>query len=123
MARRSLAPRLRRLPRTAALGFEVPVAIGFRARLLGLARLDRAEAGAGLLLPRCSSVHTLGMRFALDLVFLDADGAPLAVRREVSPRRIVCMGAAVAVLELPAPSGYLPHGSCEEGGEFGRLVP
>lgn len=123
MAPRTLAPRLRRLPLAAALGLEVPVAIGWRARLLGLARLDRVEAGPGLLIPRCSSIHTFGMRFALDLVFLDGDARPLAARREVPPRRIVCVRGAAAVLELPAPSGYLSWKSSAEGGEIPRLVP
>jgi trehalose synthase len=94
--------RLRRLPSTTVLGRRVPVAAGPRARLLGLSRLDRAEAGAGLLVPGCSSVHTFGMRFALDLVFLDRCGRALAVQREVPPRRFVSERGAVAVLELPS---------------------
>src|SRR5512133_707915 len=99
------ARRLRRLPRTELLGREVAVARGMRARLLGLALLPREHAGAGLLIPRCRSVHTFGMRFALDLVFLDADGGSLCEARGVPPRRIVRCGAAAAVLELPAGMG------------------
>ncbi len=102
---RRLAPRLRALPRRRVLGREVPVAAGFRARLLGLSRLPREAAGPGLLIPRCSSVHTFGMRFALDLVFLDGDGRALAVRRGVRPRRLVCHRGARAVLEIPSPPG------------------
>jgi len=70
--------------------------------LLGLAQLDRRLAGTGLLIPRCSSVHTFGMRFALDLVFLDRDGRPCSVRRAVAPRRLAWDRRASAVLELPA---------------------
>jgi uncharacterized membrane protein (UPF0127 family) len=81
---------------------EVPVATGLRARMLGLALLDRGDAGPGLLIPRCSAVHSFGMRFALDLYFLDAAGGVLAVRHALPPRRFVrCRGAA-AVLEVPA---------------------
>jgi uncharacterized membrane protein (UPF0127 family) len=80
----------------------VPVATGFRARLLGLAQLDRADAGPGLLIPRCSAVHTFGMRFALDLFFLDAAGAVLAVRQAVPPRRFARCRGAIAVVEVPA---------------------
>ncbi|MGE0066345.1 MAG: DUF192 domain-containing protein [Solirubrobacterales bacterium] len=98
-------PRLRDLPRLRVLGHQVQVADGFGARLLGLAWLDRAEAGAGLLIPRCASVHTFGMRFPLDLVFLDRRGAPLALYRRVPPRRLVCCRGAVAVLEIPAAEG------------------
>jgi uncharacterized membrane protein (UPF0127 family) len=92
--------RLRRLPTASVLGHEVPVATNRRARLLGLALLDRDRAGAGLLIPRCSSVHTFGMRFALDLVFLDAHGREIS-RRRVEPRRIAFDRRAAAVLELP----------------------
>jgi uncharacterized protein len=100
-----IAPRLRRLDSARVLGHEVRVAAGLRARLLGLARLDRERAGGGLLIPRCRSVHTLGMRFALDVHFLDADGEAIEVRRRVGPRRIVSSRSAQAVLELPSPDG------------------
>lgn len=98
--------RLRRLPRRAVLGRKVAVAVGFQARLLGLALLDRAAAGPGLLIPRCAAVHTFGMKFALDLYFLDAEGSVLATHRAVPPRRFVAYRGAAAVLEVPAsPSG------------------
>jgi trehalose synthase len=97
--------RLSQLPTRIVLGREVPVATGARARLLGLSRLGREEAGAGLLIPRCSSVHTFGMRFALDLVFLDGNGRPRSFRRCLPPRRIAWDRRAHAVLELPCPPG------------------
>lgn len=106
-----LAARLRRLPRRRVLGVEVPVARGFGARLLGLAHLPRDRAGAGLLIPRCSCVHTIGMRFALDLVFLDRDGRVLAVRRSVPPRRLAWQRGAHAVLELPQGGEFSPPGT------------
>jgi uncharacterized membrane protein (UPF0127 family) len=95
------ARRLRRLRRADVLRREVPVAEGAGARLLGLSHMDRDEAGAGLLIPRCSGVHTFGMRFALDLVFLDRDGRPCSIRRGVRPRRFAWDRRASAVLELP----------------------
>jgi uncharacterized membrane protein (UPF0127 family) len=85
-----------------------PLATGFRSRLLGLSRRDRSQAGAGLLIPHCSSVHTFGMRFELDVYFLDRAGQVLSIRRQVPPRRILWCRGAAAVLEVPA----------GEGGEF-----
>lgn len=108
-----LAPRLRQLPTTTVGGLRFPMAVGVRARLLGLTHLDRGEAGPGLLIPRCSSVHTFGMRFALDLYFLDEDGEPLSIRREIGARRVVSCRGARAVLEIPA----------EVGGEFSSRRP
>ncbi len=101
----TLASRLSRLPVVTVAGREVRLASGFRARLLGLAALDREEAGDGLLIPRCSSVHTLGMRFALDLYFLDREGAVVATRLAVPPKRFAFCRGASAVLELPAGAG------------------
>lgn len=104
-----MTERLSRLPRRRACGRLVPVASGLRSRLLGLAWLEEREAGPGLLIPRCGSVHTFGMRFELDLVFLDRGGRVLSVRRRLPPRRVAWQRGADAVLELPS----------AQGGEFG----
>jgi uncharacterized membrane protein (UPF0127 family) len=100
MEEQRLAGRLRQLSTVELLGFRVGVASGRRARLLGLAGLDRERAGVGLLIPRCRSVHTFGMRFPLDLVFLDPDGGPLSAHWSVGPRRVLWDRRASAVLEL-----------------------
>ena len=92
--------RLRTLPRREVLGAVYPVAATRRARLLGLALLDRDDAGPGLLIPGCRSVHSFGMRFAVDVWFLGPDGEPLEVRR-LARRRFARNGEAQAVLEVP----------------------
>ena len=95
------AGRLRDLPVATVLAHEVPVASTRYARLFGLSHLHLDEAGPGLLIPHCRSIHTFGMRFALDLVFLDPDGRPCSARRGVPPRRLAWDRRASAVLELP----------------------
>jgi uncharacterized membrane protein (UPF0127 family) len=105
--------RFRDLRVDCVLGLEVPVATNLRSRLLGLAYLDCAEAGTGLLIPRCSCVHTFGMRFDLDLYFLDARRKVVAARRALRPRRVAFCGEAAAVLEVPA----------RQGGESSALAP
>jgi hypothetical protein len=102
----TLPRRLRRLP-SAPLppsldGCEVRCARGPLARLLGLAGLRDLPAHAGLLLPRTRSVHTCGMRFALDLVWLDAANAVVRVDRGVRPWRLRGCRAARAVVEVPS---------------------
>jgi uncharacterized membrane protein (UPF0127 family) len=84
---------------------DFPTASSFRSRLRGLAWRDRAEAGAGLLIPRCSSVHSFGMRFELDVYFLDRDGHVLSIRRRVPPRRVLWQRGSAAVLEIPSAQG------------------
>lgn len=98
-----VAPRrLRGLPHANVLGISVPVATTTRARLLGLALLSRERAAPGLLIPRCRGVHTFGMRFALDLTFLDREGRPIARRSAIGPRRVAFEPGAAAVLEVPS---------------------
>jgi uncharacterized protein len=101
---RDLPPptRFRGLAWTVAAGRRVPIAVRPLARLLGLALLERARAGPGLLIPRCRSVHTFGMRFRLDIAFLDRRGAVISWRRGVRPGRLLFERRAVSVLELPA---------------------
>lgn len=99
------ARRLQDLPSAVVLGRNVPVARTRSARLLGLSHLRLDEAGPGLLIPRCRSVHTFGMRFPLDLVFLDRAGRPVSFRRAVPPRRLAWDRRAHATLELPCPQG------------------
>lgn len=95
--------RLRNLEQLAwPRGPRVFVARSFRSRLLGLAFLTHLPRECGLLIPRCSSVHTFGMRFALDVLFLDEHGEVLHVLRRVPPRRVVRVKGACCVVECPA---------------------
>jgi uncharacterized membrane protein (UPF0127 family) len=96
------ARRLRRLPRAVVHGREVRIAVSPPARLLGLAGLRPDQAGGGLLIPRCLSVHTFGLRFRLDVLFLGRSGAVIEERRDVPPGRVLCCRRAAAVLEAPA---------------------
>ncbi len=96
------ARRFRRLEVQLVHGFEVPVAADPVSRLLGLAWLDRERAPEGLLLLGCCSVHTFGMRFPLDLLFLGADWESLIAVREVGPGHRVRVPGAHSVLELPS---------------------
>ena len=78
------------------------VAKSWWARLRGLAWRRQPPDGWALLFPRCRSVHTFGMRFPIDVVFLDRHGWPIAIRRGVRPGRIVRRGRAAAVIETKA---------------------
>ena len=94
--------RFRRLPTAEVASRRVPVAVTLLSRLLGLALLRAGRAGEGLLIPRCRSVHTFGMRFRIDVSFLDRGRTPLSRRAAVSPNRVVADRRADAVLEVPA---------------------
>ena len=60
-------------------------------------------AGEGLWLPGVASVHTVGVRFALDLLFLDAEMRTVHVVPHVPPGRwLVRASGAAHTLELGA---------------------
>src|SRR5689334_20271184 len=80
------------------------VARRFGERLLGLA-WTRSPRAVAMLFPRCRSVHTFGMRFPLDLFWLDEDGEIVRVDRGVAPWRVRRCAAARCVVEVPAQPG------------------
>src|SRR3954468_575143 len=98
-----LPRRLERLPRFAITGDSViHEATTLASRMLGLAWLRGMPAGHALLIPDCRSVHTFGMRFPIDVAFLDGAGHAIRVEREVSRRRVLVCCGAFAVIEAPS---------------------
>jgi uncharacterized protein len=98
-----LPRRLERLPSvTLPDGAVIHEARTLSARLLGLALLPAIPAGHALLIPDCRSVHSFGMRFAIDVAFLDERGRPIRVERWVPTRRVLACRPAFAALEARA---------------------
>lgn len=82
---------------------EVRIADSFLARSLGLLRRRSLDAHQGLLLMPGASVHTIGMRFAIDVVFLDRRMRILGLEPNVAPQRFCLAPPKTArVLELAA---------------------
>jgi uncharacterized protein len=78
------------------------VADGFFSRLRGLLGRGGLRPGEGLLLSPSSSVHTMFMRFAIDVVFLDRELQVVGVSADVRPWRLAGRKGARHVLELAA---------------------
>jgi uncharacterized membrane protein (UPF0127 family) len=73
------------------------------ARLCGLIGRAFLAPGAGLWLPGTKSVHTFGMRFAIDVVFVDADNKITHLIPRIPPFRVSpYVTRAVGALELPS---------------------
>jgi len=83
------------------------VASSWRERARGLLGRDGLDVGVCMLLSPCGWIHTFGMRFALDLVFLDAQGRIVQCIRGVRPGRIR-WGGWRARSTLEAQAGWLP---------------
>jgi uncharacterized membrane protein (UPF0127 family) len=91
--------------RNRELGRRIALADGWLARLRGMLARPAPQAGEGLLLTPCRSVHMYGMRFPLDVAFLDREGAVVASYPSLAPgARTRWHRHAVHALELPAGS-------------------
>ena len=89
--------------RNRELGTRIRLADGWLSRLRGMLARPAPAAGEGLLLTPCRSAHMYGMRFPLDIAFLNANRAVVAVYHSLPPgSRTNWHRRAVHALELPA---------------------
>ena len=58
-----------------------------------------------VLIERCGSVHTWGMRYAIDLALVSSAGRVMVARRGVGPGRVICARGARLAVERPAAPG------------------
>ncbi len=72
----------------------------FIERMLGLLGSPALKKDEGLLIVPCSSVHTFGMGYAIDLVFLDKQWNIVKTVNALKPWRISASRSANMVLEL-----------------------
>ena len=70
------------------LGTRVRTAQTFLSRLAGLLGTAAIAEGEGLWIVPCRSVHTLGMRYPIDVAFLDATGVVVGILEGLPPNRV-----------------------------------
>ncbi|MBI5172435.1 MAG: DUF192 domain-containing protein [Candidatus Melainabacteria bacterium] len=79
------------------------VARSFFRRLKGLLGTDSLPDGEGLLLSPCNSIHMFGMKYAIDVVFLDKELVVVDVLENIAPGKASRVyRKAYSCLELPA---------------------
>lgn len=83
--------------------------------LLGRKGLARGE---GMWIIPCESVHTFGMQFPIDLVYLDRKHRIRKVRHSVPPWRLSACFSAHSVIELPAGTVRETRSECGDMVEF-----
>jgi uncharacterized membrane protein (UPF0127 family) len=95
---------------------QVSRAVGTFERMRGL--LGRAPLGPdeGMLIESCNAVHTFGMRYPLDLVFLDHQQRVCKLVAGLAPYRMAVCWRAALTLELAA--GALARGSWRVGDQL-----
>ncbi len=71
-------------------------------RRTGLLTHNSLEQGEGLWIVPCEAVHTIGMKFPIDVLFLDRKRKVLKITKEMKKWRMAACFRAHSVLELPA---------------------
>ncbi len=108
------------LSRGTRLGDAVEVADRGPTRTKGLLGRKGLAKGGGMWIIPCESVHTFGMQFSLDLVYLDRKHRVKKVRMSVAPWRLSACLSAHSIIELP--EGTIRHSQTEEGDQL-KLSP
>lgn len=95
--------RIRNLTRGTELADRAREARSFVSRTVGLLGRSSLEPGEALVLEPCSSVHTAFMRFSIDVVYVDRDGAVVKVSPSLRPFRVSGMlRGGRSAIELPS---------------------
>jgi len=90
------------LRNNALLADRVVLANTFFSRLIGLLNRRSLATGEALILKPASSIHTLFMRFSIDVLFLDESGKVIAALPSLKPFRLSPLYfQSVSVIELP----------------------
>ena len=88
--------------RNSCLGEQVGMADSSLRRLVGLLGKRSLAPGRGLFIVPSQAIHTVGMAFPIDVVFVDKSYSVLGVREAVRPFRVTrVFWKALGVLELP----------------------
>jgi uncharacterized membrane protein (UPF0127 family) len=75
----------------------------FWSRLRGLSGRSNLPTGEALWIIPCRGIHTHGMAFSIDVLFLDAEGKVVGLEENLGPGRFAPIRwKAKTVLELPA---------------------
>jgi uncharacterized membrane protein (UPF0127 family) len=94
----------------------------FLTRLIGLLGRDGLMEDEALWISPCKGIHTIGMSFAIDVIFLDDDLKVVALREQIAPWRATrFFKAATSVLELPA--GSIRRSGVAVGDQIGFTQP
>ena len=83
-------------------GFRIRVADTAWRRLVGLLGSKGLASNEGIWLHPCRAVHTFGMRFAIDVAFVDDKHQVVRLVSNLAPGRVAWCWCATSVIELAA---------------------
>ena len=67
---------------------KVKLADSYNSRLRGLLGKSSLDRGEGLIIRPCNSIHTYGMKFAIDVIYVDKKNIVLKVVDSLKPDRL-----------------------------------
>src|SRR5580704_15134503 len=94
--------RIRNQSRDTLLADRADIADTSAKRRTGLLKHTGLEPGEGLWIAPCEAVHTIGMKFAIDVLFLDKKKKVLKIKPAMPRWRMAISFFAHSVLELPS---------------------
>lgn len=94
--------RIRNATRQEVLAEEAMAADNFWRRLKGLLGTKHLAPGAGLVIRPCSSVHTFGMNYAIDVLFVNREDIVTKIVSYMKPGHLAADWGSRYVIELPA---------------------
>ncbi len=101
--------KVRNRTRAVSLAEQADIADTSAKRRTGLLKHSHLEPGDGLWIVPCEAVHTFGMKFPIDVLFLDKKRKVLKIRQKMTRWKMAACLRAHSVLELPS-------GMCESTG-------
>ena len=93
--------RVRNQSRGTMLADRAEIANTSRLRKTGLLKHEHLEHGEGLWITPCEGVHTAGMKFPIDVLFLNKKRKVVKIRPAMPRWRLALCLTAHSVLELP----------------------
>lgn len=94
--------KVRNVTRGVSLADRATIANTSATRRTGLLKHTSLERGDGLWIAPCEAVHTIGMKFPIDVLFLNKKRQILKIREAMPVWRMSACLRAHSVLELPA---------------------
>ena len=107
---------MRNLTRGTSLGDRIDIADSSATRQVGLLKHRKLEAGCGLWIVPCESIHMFFMKFAIDAVYIDRKRRVRKIVRNLRPWRMSVCLSAHSVIELPV--GVIEASATQKGDQL-----
>lgn len=95
---------IKNINKNTSIASNAGLADNFLSRFKGLLGTKQLETGKGLVIRPCSSIHTVGMNYDIDVLFVDSEDNIIKVIRNMPASKFSLCRKSSYVVELPAGS-------------------